>query len=316
MQISVVIATCNRAQRLEGALAALASQQIPDSLKWEIVVVDNNSRDSTADAVAAFCRTATVPVSYVFEPRQGLSHARNRGVREARGSILAFIDDDVVPAPDWVGQVAAAIDRWNADGVGGRILPRWESPPPVWLTESPRLLRLLAIMDFDGSGLLSLPLQRQPQVWGANMAFRRELFDRVGEFDPRLGVVGKKLFKGEETDLVHRALELGLKIAYDPALTVFHRIGPDRMRKAYFRRLVFERAQGGARVTTLVGGLRFLGAPLSVYRRALVEFGKWVGLVLLRRSHAFDQELRWRGAIGTLAGSLAMRPGSGTDTGS
>src|SRR5262249_13382430 len=280
MQISIVIATYNRAQRLEGTLAALASQEIPDSLKWEIVVVDNNSRDSTADAVAAFCRTATVPVRYVFEPRQGLSHARNRGVREARGSILAFIDDDVVPAPDWVAQVSAAIDRWNADGVGGRILPRWESPPPAWLAASPRLLRLLAIMDYDGSGLLSLPLQRQPQVWGANMAFRRELFDRVGEFDPRLGVVGDKLFKCGESDLVHRALELGLKIAYDAALTVFHRIGADRMRKAYFRRLVFERAQGQARVTSPDGGLRFLGAPLAVYRKALIDFSKWVGFVL------------------------------------
>jgi glycosyltransferase involved in cell wall biosynthesis len=312
MQVSVVIATYNRARLLEGTLGALASQEVPRSLQWEIVVIDNNSTDSTAQVVVAFSKTTAIPVRYVFEPLQGLSRARNRGVKEARGSIVAFNDDDVLPAPDWIAQVAAAIDRWNAHGVGGRILPRWEVPPPRWLTENWRLMRQLAIMDFEGSRLLALPLEARPQVWGANMAFRRELFDRVGEFDPRRGIAGRKLFRDEESDLIYRALELGLRIAYDSALTVFHRIGPDRTRKAYFRRLAFDAAQGEARVAPVVGGRSFLGAPLSSYRRAFLDFRKWVFLLLLRRPGAFDQQLRWLGSVGRLTGYWRVRLGNWT----
>src|SRR5712691_3446735 len=229
MRVSVVIGTYNRAYLLEGTLKALASQEVPNSLKWEIVVVDNNSRDTTAQVVTAFSKTTATPVRYVFEAQQGLSRARNRGIKEARGSIIAFTDDDVLPAPDWIVQIAAAIDRWNAHGVGGRILPRWEASPPRWLTDNRHLLSLVAIMDFEASRLLALPLEARPQVWGANMAFRRELFEAVGEFDPRRGIVGKKLSRSEDTDLINRALEHGLKIAYDATLTVFHRIGSDRM---------------------------------------------------------------------------------------
>ena len=302
IQVSVIIATFNRAGLLPGILGALASQEAPPSLGWEIVVVDNNSSDSTPDVVTSFSRTATIPVRYVFEPGQGLSRARNRGVREARGSILAFTDDDVLPAPDWIAQVVAAIDRWGAHGVGGRILPRWEAPPPSWITGNWRLLRRLSIMDFDQSRLLALPLERKPQVWGANMAFRRELLDRVGGFDPRLGMLGHRLFRSEEFDLVERALRLGLRIAYDPALTVYHRIGSDRMRKSYFRRLEFDSAHGDARAARVVAAPSLFGAPLSIYRRVFMDFWKWVILRLLRRPGAFDQELLWLWWAGTITG--------------
>jgi len=302
MPISVVIGTYNRARLLKGTLEALGSQEVPDPLEWEIVVVDNNSSDTTPQVVTEFSRTTAIPVRYVFEPRQGLSHARNRGIEEARGSILAFTDDDVLPAPDWIRQLAAAIDRWNAHGVGGRILPRWSAAPPRWLTDNRRLLNRLAIMDFEASRLLALPLEPRPQVWGANMAFRRELFEKVGGFDPRLGIVGTKLFRGEETDLVSRALECGLRIAYDPVLTVFHRIGPHRMRKAYFRKLMFDHAQLEARLEPVVSGRAFLGAPLWSYRAALTDFWRWVGLALLRRSEAFDQHLAWLSSVGRLSG--------------
>lgn len=302
VQLSVVIGTYNRAHLLQGALDALGSQELPPSLTWEIVVVDNNSRDTTAQVVTAFSKTTATPVRYVFEPQQGLSHARNRGIREARGSLIAFTDDDVLPAPDWVAQVAVAIDRWNAHGIGGRILPRWDTLPPSWITANPRLLNRLAIMDFEVGGLLALPLEAGPQVWGANMAFRRALFEKVGGFDPRRGVAGSKLARGEETDLIHRALEHGLKIAYDAAPTVFHRIGSDRMRKAYFRKLTFDDAQARARLKPVLGPRSFLGAPLWSYRAAVTDLWKWVGLVLLRRPGAFDQELAWWSSAGRLSG--------------
>jgi glycosyltransferase involved in cell wall biosynthesis len=300
IQVSVVVGTYNRAHLLKGTLAALASQEVPSSLQWEIIIVDNNSQDATARLVTTFA--TTIPLRYVFEPQQGLSRARNRGVKEARGSIIAFTDDDVLPASDWIVQVAAAIDRWHAHGVGGRILPRWEAVPPRWLTDNRRLLNRIAIMDSEESCLLALPLDAQPQVWGANMAFRRELFDMVGDFDPRRGVVGKRLFRGEDTDLINRALEQGLKIAYDAGPTVFHRIGPDRMRKGYFRRVMFDDAQVGSRTNPAVTGRSFLGSPLWAYRLALTNLWTWAASVLLRRPGTFDQQLACLASAGMLAG--------------
>jgi glycosyltransferase involved in cell wall biosynthesis len=308
MQLSVVVATWNRAPLLGDTLRALAAQEVPSGLAWEIVVVDNNSTDATAQVVDEFAApatvaaTAAVPVRRVFEPEQGLSRARNRGVREARGAILAFCDDDVLPAVDWVAGIPAALNRWGADGVGGRILPCFDGPPPpAWLTGNRRLLRQLALMDWEESGPLALPLAPNPQVWGANMAFRRELFDRVGEFDPRRGVSGRRLFRGEEADLIERALRLEMRIAYDASLTVYHRIGPDRMRKKYFRRLAFDDGVGEARAH------RAVGAPSSDYRDAFAEFRKWAKRTLLLRPGAFDHELRLRNAMGRLAGSWSAR---------
>ena len=309
VRVSVVVATYNRARLLPGVLEALASQELPSPADGEIVVVDNNSSDATPAVAAAFSKKSAIPVRYVFEPEPGLSNARNRGVAEARGATIAFTDDDVLPAPDWIARTLEALDRWNAHGVGGRILPRWEVPPPGWVTENWRLLRRLSIMDFDEGRLLALPLDRKPQVWGANMAFRRELFGRVGGFDARLGVTGARLFRSEEFDLIERALGLGLRIAYDPAPTVYHRIGPDRLRRSYFRRLEFDSAFGDARVARTVASPSLFGAPRAAYRHFFQAFRAWVLGGLRRQPEAFDRELLWRWWAGTIAGSWSRNRG-------
>jgi len=307
MQISVIVATYNREHLLGGTLEALAGQRAAADLEWEIVVVDNASRDGTADAVRRFSEGAPVPVRYVYEPRQGLSEARNRGIREARGGILAFTDDDVIPAADWVAQIPAAMNRWKAEGVGGRILPRWEAPPPAWLTGNRRLLESLALMESEGGRLLSLP-RTLPTIWGPNMAFRREVFERVGDFDPRRGLVGSRLFRGEEVELIERALAQGFRIAYDAALVVFHRIGPDRMRRGYFRRLFYDNAQGSAWRAPAPGDHgKLFGAPLGLYRSAVTGPAKWIVLRLLGSPRAFEAELAWLESAGRLSGYWKAR---------
>jgi glycosyltransferase involved in cell wall biosynthesis len=302
IDVSVIIGTYNRAQLLGGTLRALALQQVPESLKWEILVIDNNSTDRTKESVAAFSSTASVPVRYVFEAHQGISHARNRGITEARGSLLAFTDDDVLPAQDWIVQVTTAMRRWNADGVGGRILPQWEASPPRWLTRNRYLLDRLAIMEFAESRVLQFPIGKEPQVWGANMAFRRKLFDQVGGFSTRLGGIGNRLFRGEEPELINRALQHGLKIVYDPAVVVLHRIGAERTRTTYFRKLIFDVGEGEARANPIVRGYSFLGAPLWRYRVAFANFWRWVGQLLLRHPDAFDRQLDWLSSLGQLSG--------------
>jgi GT2 family glycosyltransferase len=308
MRISVVVVTYNRAQRLGEALGSLLAQEVPPGLPWEILVVDNNSRDHTEEVVAASARSARATVRYVRESRQGTSHARNRGTREARGSIVAFTDDDVFPAADWVASIAAAFDRWDAHGVGGRILPRWEEDPPRWLTESRHLLNRLAIMDSLESRLLALPLNAPPYVWGANMAFRRELFDRVGGFDSRRGSVGSKLIRGEDVEFIHRALAAGLSVAYDPSVTVYHRIGPDRLRKSYFRRLVFDEAEGRGRVASAPAGPTLFGAPRRLYHTALSGLSGCVRWLPSGGAEGFHAHLRWLESVGELWGHWTSGP--------
>src|SRR5262249_16256709 len=175
--------------------------------------------------------------------------------------------------------------------------------------ESGGLVGQLALMDWAESGLLALPLAPNPQVWGANMAFRREVFDRVGEFDPRRGVSGGRLFRGEEADLIERMIRLGMRVAYDASITVFHRIGPDPMRKESFRRLAFDDGVGEARASTAGSERWFFAAPSSAYREAFSEFRKWAKRLLLRRPGAFDHELRLRNAMGRVVGYRSRRAG-------
>src|SRR5262249_52705605 len=115
MDLSVVVCTYNRSTSLRRTLAALEAQEVPPGLAWEIVIVDNNSSDDTRAVVDAFGTACSIPVRYAFEPRQGLSFARNTGVAHAKGEILACTDDDCRPEPTWIRHIVAGIARWSAD---------------------------------------------------------------------------------------------------------------------------------------------------------------------------------------------------------
>src|SRR5208283_4457645 len=107
MRISVILCTYNRASILISALESIVAQTLPESVEWEVLVVDNNSCDQTREVVEDFCRRYPRRFRYVFEPNQGLSHARNSGIREALGEVLAFMDDDVTVEPGWLDNLTA-----------------------------------------------------------------------------------------------------------------------------------------------------------------------------------------------------------------
>lgn len=138
MRISVILCTYNRAQSLVNALESVATQTLPESVEWEVLVVDNNSRDQTRDVVEDFCRRHTPRFRYVFEPNQGLCYARNSGVREARGDVLAFVDDDVTVEPGWLDNLTAPLRNGEWAGSGGMTLPPEIFTPLVgWLPTAP-----------------------------------------------------------------------------------------------------------------------------------------------------------------------------------
>jgi glycosyltransferase involved in cell wall biosynthesis len=298
----VIIPTHNRAPRLRQTLDALIAQKTPADLTWEILVVDNRSTDGTRALVWAMTVRAPDRIRYVFEPRLGKSWALNTGITAARGTVIALTDDDVSPAPDWVATAVEVLDRRDVDGAGGRILPWWEAPPPDWLLENRRLRDYLALMEHDAPAMLAVSGGRYPQIWGANMVFRRAALQALGGFDTMLGPVGQRRYVEEDCDLVRRMLQSGRRIAYDPALTVFHRIPQARMRRAYFLRAVWDMGEGQALAAGPASGRRLFGAPLWRYRYTAWLFVRSALRIIARRPGIFDSALDCAAEGGTFWG--------------
>jgi glycosyltransferase involved in cell wall biosynthesis len=302
--ISIVVCTYNRAASLRLTLTALAAQAVSSEVTWEVVVVDNNSTDSTRSVAQRFIAASSIPARYVFVAAQGLSRARNAGIAESRAGVVAFTDDDVSPATDWVAQIAAALEREDSDIVGGRIVPMWSREPPPWLRHRPALHAALAIMDHPSRAAI-LAAEQMPGVWGANMAFRRRVFDKVGVFDTRRGLVGSTLHRGEEIDLVARALAAGCRAVYDPRVVVFHRIDHQRMRLPYLSRLYFQRAEGEALVPPAAGMVPS-GVSASAYTLAARAIAIWLGATARRRPDAIERWLDCCAAVGSMWGRTLL----------
>lgn len=302
MKYSIVIATYNRAADLRATLASLARLR-PDG-PWEIVVVDNNSRDDTRQVVEAAARTVPVPCRYLFEGRQGRSPALNAGIAAARGAIVATTDDDVRVPADWLNQAAAGLERLRCDYVGGRVLPIWGGPRPAWIpTHGGKQWAVIALLDYGRD-----PIEFGTRVpLGVNMAFRRDAFARAGLFDPDTGRRAGTLLGQEVREWCIRARRAGLRGFYVPEMVVEHLIPAERLRKVYFRRWFYWRGISRARLYARAGldmeapeqtTLDFstvphvAGVPRYLYRRALEHAIRWPGAALRRDAvAAFDHEL-------------------------
>jgi glycosyltransferase involved in cell wall biosynthesis len=265
-RIGIVLCTYNRAKLLEGALDALLTQTA-DAPPYEIVVVDNNSTDATADVVRA-CMASHRRVRYVFEPQQGLAYARNSGIAATSADIIAFTDDDVRPAPDWIRAIDAAMVAYeHASWIGGKVLPLWSSPPPPWLT--PEFWPPLALLDYGDEPILADASTRRCLV-GANLVVRRRAFEAFGLFSPSVQRVGDTIGSTEDHELQLRLWHAGLHGMYCPSLVVFAIVQPERLDRGYHRRwhaghgrfyalmneATFEQSESG----------HFLGVPLHVFR--------------------------------------------------
>jgi glycosyltransferase involved in cell wall biosynthesis len=232
MQFSVVIPTYNRAAELKQTLASLANINHPGS--WEVIVVDNNSRDATPKIVAACAANFPTALRYVFEPRVGRSAALNAGITAAKGEIIANTDDDVRFEPDWLQQAAMALNREQCDFVGGKVLPIWHGPRPAWLADNggPHWA-VIALLDF---GPDPVEFGKRYAPLGVNLVFQREAFDRAGLWDPGLGRKAGTLLGQEVREWMLRARKAGLRGMYAPKMVVHHVIPADRLHKRYFRK--------------------------------------------------------------------------------
>lgn len=264
MDISVIICTYKRPDSLRRTLEHIRLMEIPAGIRWELLVVDNNSGDDTREVVESFRRGAGIDCAYLLEKSQGLSFARNNGIRRAKGGIIAFTDDDVLVDRHWIGNLRDAFESHrDAACIGGKILPRWEKPCPAWLKG--RLLEYLACCDHGDETMR----MSEPRLWGANLSIRSSMFRKYGMFDTRLGHAGGKLYGGEECQFLSRMLESGECLMYCPEVLVHHCIPESRISKAYFRKWKSDKGELYGLQMGEYRGRNLFGIPLIVIRKTL-----------------------------------------------
>lgn len=236
--VSVVVCTYNRCRMLDLMLASFYEQVGLCDVSHELIVVDNNSSDETLRIAQRYSHHPGF--RYVFETRQGLSAARNRGVREACGEVVAFLDDDVLVGSAWLVNLGRCFDETQATAVGGRASLHLEAEAPPWM--GPLFRALLSEVEL-GTNRLEVPTGEG--LWGLNLAIRRQALLEIGGFDEELGRRGASLLGGEECDVLARLARRNGRFFYEPLAPVRHVIGPERLGWDYFVRLA--RAAGAVR---------------------------------------------------------------------
>lgn len=295
-QLSVILSTYNRGELLNDALRSVLAQNDAITPPFELIVVDNNSTDSTREIVERLA-AEDERVRYTFEPQQGLSYARNAGLLEARAPLIAFTDDDVRAQPDWVAAIVRAFgEHPEADVVGGRVLPLWPAVPPEWLTRDH--WAPLALVDY-GDTLVAVTTENPICLVGANLAVRRSVFHVVGVFATDLQRVKDGIGSLEDHEFLLRLLRIGRKGVYDPRIMVRAEIQPNRLERVYHRRWHNGHGHFHARLRsehmerTSVGTL--LGVPAHLYRQALGDLVGWVRAKAVGEpARAFQHEVRLR----------------------
>lgn len=289
MDATVLICTFNRADLLADTLDSLARNRT-SALRWDVIVVDNNSGDQTRQVVTSRIGAYPVPLRYIFEPRQGKSIALNTGLAATDASIIVFTDDDVCVTSEWVeASCRPMLEDPAIDYTGGPVMPKWEQPCPAWLDQTrPDLWGTLAILDYGQAPFIFEERRRVPL--GANMAVRRSLIDRIGGFDPDLGRRGSSLLGQEQAEFFCRSREAGARGLYVPAMGLQHHVPANRLTRAYFRRWWFWKGVSKSRLeqrhTMTEMGIdlsrvqRILGVPRFMYGSAVRDIGGWVRALL------------------------------------
>jgi glycosyltransferase involved in cell wall biosynthesis len=231
LNLSVILCTHNRCDLLKKALESVAASTVPQSVEWEVLIVDNNSSDQTRQVAQQYCEQYPGRFRYLFEEKQGKSYALNTGIREAHGKILAFMDDDVTVEPTWLWNLTSGLQSGEWAGAGGRIFPQTAFTPPRWLTlDGPHGMRgVLVLLDLGET-----PGEISVIPYGTNMAFRREMFDKYGVFRTDLGPSPHNELRHEDTEFCRRLLSDGKRLRYEPSAIVYHPVPESRLQKEYF----------------------------------------------------------------------------------
>ena len=305
MDVSVIVCTYNRSSLLERTLKSVAAQQVPGDIEWEVIVVDNASTDATPEVARRFADECP-NIRCVREEQQGLSHARNRGIDEAVGALVCFIDDDVRLPTDYVSRAHAAWKGGSWGVAGGRAVADYEVPCPAWIERLPPKM-LNAPFGVHDRGERDFIIDDSDEIVpiGANMLIPHTVFEKIGTFDTELGRTGKSLRSGEDSEFYERARRAGLSIAYCGSCALRHFVPRERLKRRFFVRWKLRASLTGGREVLPADTVYWLRVPRFQWRSLAEAFLRLViSVVAGRRTQRL---IEFSGELGRVIGHLTGR---------
>jgi len=269
--ISVILCTYNRDKYIYNVLKSVAENDYPHN-QYEVVLVNNNSTDGTENECRRFqADYPDIRFRYFLETNQGLSYARNCGIRNAQGDLLVYVDDDATVNPEYLRTYSDFFTHHpEAVAAGGPILPVYETEEPEWMTHYTR--QLITGKLFLGNNQREFPRGAFPG--GGNACYRKSVFDTVGLFNVELGRKGNSLIGAEEKDLFDKMTTHGMHFYYLPNAILYHIIPPHKLTQDYFDRLTYSIGVSERYRTQQISRKKYLN-------RLCKEAVKWGGTIAL-----------------------------------
>ena len=299
MRFSVVICTYNREKYVGESIKSICEQTF-DSAAFELVLIDNNSPDHTADIFNDFAQQYKhVQMRYILEQNRGISFARNRGIKESQGEFIVFVDDDETVDTFYLEKLDAYLrDNPQAELAATAVEPVYETEKPKWLSHfTMRLItgyynkgkevRVLGAKDYPGTG---------------HAIIKKELFERFGDFNTELGRKGSSLLGAEDKDMFLRLIENNVACYYFPDIPIYHHIPQNKLTDDFFHRLTYSIGKSERIRTKAISSKVF-------YKRIFSEAVKWAAswvlffgyLVIFRPSKGVKLlQFRWNVSRGLL----------------
>lgn len=269
--LSVIICTYNRCKYIYNVLQSIAENDFSQD-GYEIVLVDNNCTDDTEAECQRFQNDyPNIIFRSVKESHQGLSYARNCGIREAQGDILVYVDDDALVNKAYLQTYADFFATHpDIDAAGGPIIPKYESAEPSWMSHYTKML--LTGYKYNGDKVKEFASNDYPG--GGNAAYRASVFDKVGLFNVELGRKGDSLAASEEKDIFDKMKAMGMRIYYLPNAILFHLIPDRKLTEDYFNQVSYGIGQSERQRTKSISQRKY-------FKRLFQEAVKWGGTIVL-----------------------------------
>jgi glycosyltransferase involved in cell wall biosynthesis len=246
----------------------------------EILVIDNNSTDDTQATVNKF---ESLGIRYIFEERTCLSHARNRGAKEAKGEWLCYIDDDAKLHPGYIERALWVINNYDFDCFGGMYYAWYPDGKPKWINDS--FGTKLSLRDTVG------PIEI-PELSGGNLLIKKEVLEKAGGFPTQFGMAGNRIGYGEEDFLQRKLLDMGYKLGFDPELKIDHAVLPHKLKLSWHLASWYARGRDGQRFSGEPKLLQMTWLFLRSFLGGLMKLPIGIGNLFIKRNY-FWQNLVW-----------------------